>query len=252
MVNPFAARRTENKWVFPVSLMALVVGFMTSLAWISNDDRTGRISTLTEEQRQRLASGNLNLAGENEKLRVDLLKLREENTKLQNAVAQNGNASESLNKSLQEIKLFAALTEVSGPGVAVLLRDGRPSGPDQTASIAQVIHDTDVLRVVNELKNAGAEAISVNNRRVGPLTSFRCVGTTILVDEVKIASPVTIRAVGDSDTLFGAISLPGGVLDEIRQTDPKMVEVQPVQKMKLPAFSGTASFKVAKVLEDKK
>ena len=47
--------------------------------------------------------------------------------------------------------------------------------------MGQIIHDTDVLRVVNELWNAGAEAVTVNNRRVGPGTNYRCVGTTILV-----------------------------------------------------------------------
>lgn len=252
MVNPFASRVPENKWILPVSLMTLLVGFMTSLAWIDNDERSGRLQKLTEDQRQRFASGTLDLTKENENLRLDLLKIREENTKLQNAVAQNSNASESLNKSLQELKLYAGLTEVVGPGVAVTLKDVHPKGPDEVASLGQIIHDTDVLRVVNELKSAGAEAISVNGRRVGTLSHYRCVGPTILVDDTKIASPVVIRAIGDSDTLFGAMNLPGGILDDIRQTDPKMVEIQPIQKMRIPPFSGPTTFKIAEVPEDKR
>ena len=87
---------------------------------------------------------------------------------------------------------------------------------------------------------------------MGATSNFRCVGTTILVDGFKIASPVVIRAIGDADTLYGGMNLPGSVLDDLRQTDPNMVEIEPVQKMRLPAFSGTTSFKVAKVPEDKK
>lgn len=232
--------------------MALVTGFLTSLAWIGNDQKNARLQHLDPELLGRYSQGTLDLSQDNESLRAEMTKLREENTKLQNVVAQNGNASQSLNKSLQEQKLFAALTEVEGPGVVIKLKDVRPSGPDPAVSMVQIIHDTDVLRVVNELKNTGAEAITVNNRRVGPNTSFRCVGTTILVDETKIASPVVIRAIGDSDTLFGGMNLPGGVLDDIRLTDPKMVEIEPVQKMRMPAYSGTTTFKLAKVPEDKK
>ncbi|MBS1721858.1 MAG: DUF881 domain-containing protein [Armatimonadetes bacterium] len=251
VVNPFSVRRSENKWILPISVMLMALGFMTSVAWLDNADRSGRIQRLSPDQRERLSLGTLNLAEENESLRSEVTKLREENTKLQNAVAQNSNASDSLNKSLQEMKLFSALTPVQGPGIAITLRDVKTGGPDEIASMGQIIHDTDVLRVVNELKNAGAEAIAVNNRRVGPNTNFRCVGTTILVDETKIASPVLIKAMGDSATLFGAINLPGGILDEIRQTDPKMVDVQLVTDMRLPAFSGSTTFKVAKVPVDR-
>lgn len=250
MVNPFASRRAENKWVLPISVMALMTGFMISLAWIRNDNRTTRLTYLTPMQRARFSEGNLDLAKDNERLRFEMSKIREENTKLQNAVAQNSNASQSLNKSLQDLKIFAALTELEGPGVAISLRDSRPS--DQAASMIQIIHDTDVLRVVNELWNAGAEGITVNDLRVGPTTNFRCVGTTILVDATKIATPVVVRAVGDAKTLFGGMNLPGGVLDEIRMTDPKMVEIEIVDKMRLSAYTGTTNFKVAKVPEAKK
>lgn len=235
----------------PVSLMALLTGVLTSFAWIDNDRRASSLKHLDPEQLTRLGQGTLDLSKENEDLRNDLIKIRAENTKLQNAVALNSNASDSLNKSLQDVKLFAALTPVEGPGVTITLKDVRPKGPDEAVSLGQIIHDTDVLRVVNELRNAGAEALSVNNRRVGPSSNFRCVGTTILVDEVKIASPIVIRAIGDKDTLYGGMNLPGGVLDEIRQTDPKMVEIQPVDKMVLPAFSGTTTIKVAAVPEGK-
>lgn len=229
--------------------MALLTGLMLSLAWITDDQKTLRLSYLDPDQKVTYSEGNLDLAKDNERLRLDISKLREENTKLQNAVAQNSNASQSLNASLQELKVFAALTEVEGAGVLISLRDSHGPGP---ASMLQIIHDTDVLRVVNELWNTGAEAVSVNNRRVGATSNFRCVGTTILVDGFKIASPVVIRAIGDADTLYGGMNLPGSVLDDLRQTDPNMVEIEPVQKMRLPAFSGTTSFKVAKVPEDKK
>ncbi|MCW5937981.1 MAG: DUF881 domain-containing protein [Fimbriimonadaceae bacterium] len=234
-----------------MSIMALIVGFMTSLAWISVEDRRGRVQRLEPDQRQRFAIGTLDLTEENEDLRLEVTKLRVENTKLQNALAKNSNASEELNKSLQEMKVFATLTDVEGPGVSVVLRDSKKPIEAAIDLGGQIVHDTDVLRVVNELKNAGAEAITVNKRRVGPRTNFRCVGTTILVDDSKIASPVIIRAIGETETLFGAMNLPGGVLDELRQVDPNMVEIQPVERMRLAAFSGSTTTKYITVPVDK-
>jgi uncharacterized protein YlxW (UPF0749 family) len=252
MFNPFGARKSENSWVVPVSVMAVVVGFMTSLAWITNDDRSRRLQSLAPEIKQRYAAGELDLSEENEQLRAEVTRLREEVTKLQNAVAENSSASQSLNKSLQEVKVFAGLTEVEGPGVVVTLRDSTNPAEAVMNAVGPIIHDSDVLRVVNELRNAGAEALSVNNRRVGPNTNFRCVGTTIHVDEAKIASPVVVRAVGDPETLLGAMTMPGGVVSEIREYDPKMVEIRPVKSLRLPAYSGSTIFKFAKVPEDKK
>jgi uncharacterized protein YlxW (UPF0749 family) len=103
---------------------------------------------------------------------------------------------------------------------------------------------------VNELFSSGAEAVSVNDHRVAGTTSFRCVGPTILVNDMKIASPVLIRAVGDANTLYGGMNLPGGVLSEIRMTDPAMVQIDKVAKQELPAFVGKTSMQFAKVPED--
>ena len=66
------------------------------------------------------------------------------------------------------------------PGVVVTLRDSSHSAhdlslPDQISNSVN-IHDTDVLRIVNELVASGAEAISINDHRIAGLSSIRCVG----------------------------------------------------------------------------
>jgi len=151
---------------------------------------------------------------------------------------------------LQEVKVFAGLTKVVGPGIVVTLRDSQKDNAGVSLNFGipsdAIIHDVDVLKVVNELIASSAEAVSVNNHRVAGNTSFRCVGTTILVNDIKIASPVVIRAIGDSDTLLGAMNMRGGVLAEIRQTDPGMVQVESVKSQELPEFVGNTTRKFAK------
>jgi uncharacterized protein YlxW (UPF0749 family) len=106
--------------------------------------------------------------------------------------------------------------------------------------------------VVNELWNAGAEGIAVNNHRVVGGTSFRCVGSVILVDNVRIASPVIIRAIGDPATLKGALELPDGVLSDLRDIDPAMVVISKIDKHRVPAFAGSTATRIGSVPKESK
>jgi uncharacterized protein YlxW (UPF0749 family) len=117
---------------------------------------------------------------------------------------------------------------------------------------AEIIHDYDVLRTVNELWNAGAEAIAINGNRVVSRTSIRCVGTVIHVNDQPVAPPITIEAIGDTKTLLGAMNMRGNALEELRQVDEAMASVEPAKLMKLPAYSGPQTRRWAKLPEEAK
>jgi len=213
---------------------------MISLAWINEHNRSTRVGSLDADQVNRVLAANGDSL-EYAKLNHEVQRLRNENTRLQNAVANQSNQGKVLNQSLQEAKLFAALTEVEGPGIVITLRDANKSTAPGISSLEKIIHDIDVLKVVNELWASGAEAVSVNGHRATGSTSYRCSGPVIHVDGEPIASPIVIRAIGESKTLYGALNIPGGVLDEIRQTDPSMVEIEMVANQRLPAYAGNTS-----------
>jgi uncharacterized protein YlxW (UPF0749 family) len=217
---------------------------MIYLTQINPSTRASR--NISAAQSSRIDTTDTELQNQYNKLSAQVQHLQEDNTKLQNAMANQSNQGKVLNQGLQDTKLFAGLTEVEGPGVTITLRDSTKPPPvtdSKPEVVAQelnsIIHDDDVLKVVNELWASGAEAISVNNHRVSIGTSFRCVGPTILVDGARIASPVVIRAIGDSETLKGGLNIPGGILDQLRQQDPAMVEIETVKKHVLPAFTGS-------------
>ena len=240
----------SQAWLWPVSTLALAVGFAGSMAWLTGLTQDG-LDRLPPDMQTRLSSDELDNEREYAELSEEVTKLREEMTRMENAIAEGSEGAKQLNESLQNTKLYAGLTEVEGPGISVVLKDSELP----TASIldlnSSIIHDTDVLRIVNELWSSGAEAISVNGLRVGPRSSFRCVGPTILVDSVRIASPVTIRAIGDPETLMGAMNLPGGPLDQIRSGDPDMVRIEIFDSRVLPAFAGATTSKFAEPTRDR-
>lgn len=250
-MNPFATRITANSWLLPLSGMTLLLGLLFSLAWVTNDVRSTRIARADPDLQSRLRGGTLDLQEEQQKLLIEVKKLRSENTRLQNAMAKETDQAKVLNESLQDNKSVAGLTEVEGPGVVVTLRDS-PTDLGSVPTEALIVHDIDVLRIVNELWNSGAEAIAINGKRVVTGTSVRCVGSVILVDSAKLAPPVVIRAIGDPQTILGAMNLPGGVVQEIRKTDERMVEISARQYLRLPAFAGPTTKQFAKIPKDTK
>ncbi len=247
-MDPFRKNKSTF-WVWPVSLVALFVGWSTSVAWITDRVDKGRLDSLPVDVRERLMSGKLDAQSELVSLREEIKTLRSENDKLQQQAADGTRGSEDILKSLQSAKLFAGLTEAEGPGLTIVLRDSRRPVENVLDPSGGIIHDTDVLKVVNELWNAGAEAVAVNDKRIGPRSNFRCVGSTILIDSIKIATPIRIQVIGDKQTLLGAMNMPGGPLDEIRAVDSQMVEIIPVERHRLSAYTGTTSSKYAKAVE---
>ncbi len=254
-VNPFVSQFNRQSWVMPVSAMCLVLGFMISLAWVTQRTRTSRQHFLSPDQQIRVNEASVDIDAF-QRLSGEVQKLQGDKTRMENALASQGGQSKVLNESLQEMKVFAGLTPVTGPGVVITLRDSQKGGSGMGGTIGipsdAIIHDVDVLKVVNELIASGAEAVAVNNHRVAGNTSFRCVGTTILVNDVKIASPILIRAIGDPNTLLGAMNMPGGVLADIRQTDQSMVQIEALKTQELPEFVGNTSHKFARPPKDAK
>ncbi|HZH98027.1 MAG TPA: DUF881 domain-containing protein [Fimbriimonadaceae bacterium] len=244
-MNPFVSRLSRQSWEVPVAAMSLVLGVMLSMAWISDTTRSSRAAALDPDQRRRLREGLIDLE-EYQKLTVEVRALREENGKLQNAMSSESKQSKVLNESLQQAKLIAGLTEVEGPGITIVLSDSMKEN-NAFAPEDRIVHDYDVLRLVNELWAAGAEGIEVNGHRVIGSTSFRCVGPVIHVDSVPISPPVKIRAIGDPKTLMGGLNIPLGVLDQMRQMDKDMVKIEEVKKHHFAAYTGPTSKRYLKV-----
>ena len=170
--------------------------------------------------------------------------------KLASAVRLTPQSSASnTNASLAQAKFLAGLTPVQGPGIIVTLNDSKKKMPDNVPSgmtPPNLIHDTDINQIVNELKAAGAEAISVNDQRLVATSAVRSVGPDILINNVPQAPPYVIQAIGNPHVLQGAIGLPGGVATQIRQFDPAMMRTAPARHLTLPAFQGSIQDRYAR------
>lgn len=241
-----------NNWVIPVTALSLVLGFMVVQASITAKTRSSRLPLIGASQNMRVATGTIALQDQYLTMSEEVQTLRGENDKLQHALGDRNSSTKVLNEGIEKAKAFAGLTELQGPGLKVTLTDSQKTSTGGMFGNDLIIHDTDVLKIVNELFAAGAEAIEVAGHRIVTTSSFRCVGPVIHVDSVPVASPIIIRAIGDASTLDGGLNLPNGVLTEIRQTDPEMVKIEQVKDMRIAAYGGSTDRRFAKPPQDKK
>jgi uncharacterized protein YlxW (UPF0749 family) len=103
----------------------------------------------------------------------------------------------------------SAAVGVTGPGLLVTLANADPKADDDPVGGStgedpgSRVRDGDLQLVVNALWAAGAEAVSINGQRLGPLTAIRFAGEAVLVDFKPVTNPYEISAIGDPDTLSG-------------------------------------------------
>ncbi|HEU0132304.1 MAG TPA: DUF881 domain-containing protein [Mycobacteriales bacterium] len=134
---------------------------------------------------------------------VDRLTAREEALRRETAAARDARlrqsaAGRALADQLARLELAVGGVRVRGPGVVVTLDD---SADDDDPEGDGRIGDADLQSVVNALWAAGAEAVTVNDRRISALTAIREAGKSILVDYAAVSPPYVVRAVGDPDVL---------------------------------------------------
>jgi len=108
-----------------------------------------------------------------------------------------------------------------------------------------VLHDEDVLNVLNELKAAGAEALSINGQRMLASSEIRCIGPTVLTNKsYRLTPPFVIRALGDQDNMVNSLQMRGGIIEQLNFWGIQ-VSVRRVENLTIPAYNGTIKFDYA-------
>lgn len=184
-----------------------------------------------------------------EDLKSQLLQTTNDLNSYRKEAEQNSDGTKSLASELERYKILAGLTNVEGEGITVTLKDSTVEvDPSKNAS-SYILHDSDLRTIVNELKAADAEAISINGERIIFTTEIRCVGPTIIINGNKYVPPFTVKAIGDSDMLSAALNLKGGIVDQLKSLYGFDIVISKASNIKIEKFNGIVSFKHAKISE---
>lgn len=222
-----------------MAVVCLILGIMLAVQFRSNENSP---RNLAGDRWTEITVQLDNLQRERDFLAEEVLSLRE---KLEDAASnQQGNTVKALNEELVKANMAAGLVAVRGKGVIVTLNDS-PRGlqPGEDPNL-YLIHDEDLLKVVNELRAAGAEAISINGNRLIANSEIRCAGTTILVNVNKIAPPFVINAIGDPEVLESSLRIKGGWLETL-QIWGIQAQIQSSDSIEVPAYKGSIKFQYA-------
>ena len=165
-------------------------------------------------------------------LNTEVNDLRRTLEQLQASGSSDAAAIENAQARLAARSILIGTVAATGPGVVLTITDTTPGVPAET-----------MLDVINELRNAGAEAMEIRGTRDGQPVPVRVgvdtwmVGTpgALDVDGVTINPPYSVLAIGDPPTLAAAMNIPGGAMDSVERVGGTMV-VQQAERVDVTAL----------------
>ena len=142
----------------------------------------------------------------------------------------NNETEEVINNELEQINMSLGKTDVQGSGIEVILTD------TNNEEIPKINAD-DLLVIVNALKLAGAEAISINDERIINMSDIVDVDTYIKVNGNRILSPYVIKAIGNQTYLESQLLGNGGYVDDLQKSGYS-VEIQKNDNVEILKYNG--------------
>ena len=236
------AKIKKGKIILTISIgltaFILVMVMFTQFKTVEQTDITG-IETMREaELRTELASWKSRYEDANAKIEETEQKIDEYTEQIQS----NNDLTTLLSEELEEARMYAGYTNLTGPGIIITLSD------TDTAQIEAY----DLITLVNELKNAGAEAISINGERIVSNTDITDINYTYIVINtnstdngvLRISSPYTIEAIGNQKYLESSITLKYGYIDQMK-ANGKSISYTLEDNVYIEKYNGDLSFKYA-------
>ncbi len=231
-------KRSNLVWITLVCIilgLTLTAQFRTQ-AGIKGDIPTKRLEEMTDLLKQ--------AESERDALRSQVQKLTGQIDDLLHAKS----TAAVVQEELKQVRAAAGLTLLQGPGITITLNDSTLAvQPGQDPNLF-LIHDDDLLKLVNELKAAGAEAIAINDQRVVGSTEIRCAGPTISVNNTRIAPPYILQAIGSPEILEASLNMRGGIMETFRFWGIQ-IQTQKADNLTLPAYVESHPFQYARPLD---
>lgn len=212
-----------------LAIVALLLGFLVVTQVRSQAGGTG----LEDRSAQDLTLLVANVSTRNDQLRGEVADLGRQLDSIVAAQARGDTSAGQLRADLVRIRIWSGVDAAEGQGLRVVLR-----GP----ATAKVLAD-----LLNELRNAGAEAIAVGGVRVVPATIAGGAPGAVSVEDTLLEDPLEVVAIGNAATMTGTLTRAGGLVAQELATNPGLgIEVTPADRLLVPATARDLAPRVAK------
>ena len=201
-----------------IAVVAAILGLLVVVQLRAQGTDTGLDSLSAPELTDLVA----NLNTRNDQLRTEVATTQSQLDSLEGAQARGDSSIGQLQSDLARVEGWAGLLPISGPGVEITV-----SGP---------LPGTAADDLLNELRNAGAEAIAVGGVRLAPASVVAGDSGSLSVEDTALSDPFEVDAIGNAETLTGSLTRAGGIIAVLKATFPQVeVTVTPVDRLVLPA-----------------
>lgn len=233
LIRRLRSRRARAGGPLVVVALAALAGFLLMGQLQGGRPEANTLEAETEGDLARILAA---LNAEADALQAELGELKVQVSELRRSSESDAAAADAIEQQLRSLQVLSATTPVTGPGVMVTVTD--PGG--------NITYDA-IIDIVQELRDAGAEAISINDERVGVATAFAERDGRIIANGRVIEAPYRIAAIGQAATLEGGLKIPGGAVDAISAIGRSVkVEVTKLAKVDVPALAQAPQFEVAR------
>lgn len=219
-----------------IGLVSVAIGFMLSVQLGANSHSSSNIPFKQWSNQEALLES---LQKDNDNLLNEAIILRNEL-----ALQSSDEQSKELNDKLAKVNIAAGFTSVMGSRIVITLDDNPDPlriGEDPNDYI---IHDKNLLFLINDLRCSGAEAISINDQRIIASSAIRCAGPTILVNTSRVTPPFEIKAIGNPEILESSIRTAGSEI-QIMQARGIKTGIKKSSKVVIPALSEILTYHYA-------
>ena len=187
-----------------IACLALSIVMFMQFRLVNETDITSIENMREEELRTELANWKERYEEANSQYEEKAKKLEEYKQKEES----DAETAELVNQELNNVNLLLGKTDVEGEGVIITLKDGEENSEETPMATPDNLN-----LLINELKLAGAEAISINDERIINMSDITVVNDTlILINQQRVMSPYIIKAIGDQTYLESTLVGKGRIL----------------------------------------
>jgi uncharacterized protein YlxW (UPF0749 family) len=208
-----------------------LVGFMLVTQYQARRDLEGRLAGEREADLAQLLS---DLSARSDDLQTEIVDLRVRLATAATSTERDAVLLATARQELESIRILLGIVAVEGEGIEIVIGD-----PQETIG-PEVLVD-----IVQELRDAGAEAIEVGGARVVASTAFTGRPGALVVDGTRIPSPIRVRAIGARSTLAEALKIPGGVEDAVGAREGATIAVVVKTTLRIAALHTLPRFTYA-------
>ncbi len=221
-----------NKKQLALTIILFFFGILVTTQYRSH---VSSYSDLENQEQEYLATTARELTAKKRLIDSEITELERRLYELENSNSSSKVIVENLSAEINNLRKINSTGPVKGPGIILTIDNSSP-----------VIY-TDLVKIINELRNSGAEAISVNDIRVTSRTYFYQSDETyqMTINTNLLDPPYSVKALGNPQVLKTGIELPGGIIDNLKLFGI-YPEIKTIPEISLPGTDSIPSYSYAK------